>query len=868
MKIVVSAQPILHTRIQEYVDVPVCRAAYQTLETMAAYEGFFDTSKNCPDVKRLLHEMGTNKDKFWSRSSLGKTLTLSSHCMEEHAKLKEQLKVLNEQMQQLKQRLRQYDKEVKELNATIKKLMSKTSLAKITRIPGSKASEIKFDSAASLTNEQLNKLVEEIKPYFDSFKTTAQDILNIQEGCEETRDELFFCALAYMTYTRPKGSPRIFNFQSFCRGFFRGERLQHHFKMAVQSNKQVHKVFASIVKNCMLADVSSLSKAMLSSGLSMRDYANLVKALQNDKCFGSKLFQSAKKLCEANEVFKKVIHEELKIVPLENGSGVDLEKAAEMVYDDHVEELSGADELLIHLIFDACRVTGTTNKYQVFFCLNITTAKDIQDPSCLTKASRQYSFCVIDGKDDQQNIDENFLKVYAPVLLSILKGEMNGIAGGIHVYGNSAKGGRERSRNGEIPDRIIPLRGIIRSDMSGTWKVLHHGGLYDRAGCCFMCDISSDSRHKYYHLVVLEEDISWDELQHRFAVSKTTFGIINGLTKVDGITMLDGQACTLLNRNQLKVHTVEESEGLMEQFMVESNLERLRTSFLASLQPPSTQSMLKAGTVIRLPYKRKITRKYDTLDQLGINLIDVVICTLHLAFRITIVFVLYLCNAAKANRQFSSIQTMLSEINIHIPDKSSFTMQDMPQLIGATNSKFLDLFPTLIAESKSGNTTEWIDLCHTWKAMLATLETPFYEKLVQSEIEDLECRANDFVARFVRLTNRLDYCKGIYLHFLASGHVTEQFKYFIQNKIPLGLLNMTAMEKRHLEVGKVAYRRGQTACCNRKRSDRFRSDAVEPLTKKQITSMEVQANLSCQSFRNICLKCRNMQSVCCCVKAQ
>ncbi|EKX48819.1 hypothetical protein GUITHDRAFT_105445 [Guillardia theta CCMP2712] len=205
VRILASARPILQTGIEEYVDVRVSRPAYQTLETMAAYEGYFDTSQNCPDVKRLLHEMGTNKDKFWSRSSLGKTLTLSSHCMEEHAKLKEQLKVLNEQCMQLKQRQRQHDKEVKELNAAIKKLTSKTSLAKFTRIPGSKESEIKFDSAATLTNEQLNKLVEEIKPYFDQFKTTAQDILNIQEGCEETRDELFFCALAYMTYTRPKG---------------------------------------------------------------------------------------------------------------------------------------------------------------------------------------------------------------------------------------------------------------------------------------------------------------------------------------------------------------------------------------------------------------------------------------------------------------------------------------------------------------------------------------------------------------------------------------------------------------------------------------------------------------------------------------
>lgn len=59
-------------------------------------------------------------------------------------------------------------------------------------------------------------------------------------------------------------------------------------------------------------------------------------------------------------------------------------------------------------------------------------------------------------------------------------------------------------------------------------------------------------------------------------------------------------------------------------------------------------------------------------------------------------------------------------------------------------------------------------------------------------------RCNEFLARYVLLTDRLEYCKGIYLHFLAVGHVTDQFKKIAEKKIPLGLRNMSAMKKRHL----------------------------------------------------------------------
>eukprot|EP00960_Hanusia_phi_P023843 703165-Hanusia_phi.AAC.1 len=168
------------------------------------------------------------------------------------------------------------------------------------------------------------------------------------------------------------------------------------------------------MKNSLLADVSTMGKEIVANGLTMRNYERFVKVCQTHRGKASRLFQSGRKVCKANLAFKNIIEEELHIVPLENGSGVDLERAIEFIYDDNYEELKDADELYLHIIFDACRLTSTSRKYQVYFCVNLSTTANIADYSRFTKASQQYSFAVVDGTDSEDNIDRNFLQVYAP----------------------------------------------------------------------------------------------------------------------------------------------------------------------------------------------------------------------------------------------------------------------------------------------------------------------------------------------------------------------------------------------------------------------------------------------------------------------
>jgi len=141
---------------------------------------------------------------------------------------------------------------------------------------------------------------------------------------------------------------------------------------------------------------------------------------------------------------------------------------------------------------------------------------------------------------------------------------------------------------------------------------------------------------------------------------------------------------------------------------------------------------------------------------------------------------------------------MLAEINIHVKDSRSFAMHDMPQLIGESTKRFLKAFPDLINAARAKNADLWKDVCEKWASIVSSVLQTDIKKTSQTEIDSFAMRCNDFLARYVLLTDRLQYCKGIYLHFLAVGHVTDQFKKFAEEKIPLGLLKMSAMEKRHL----------------------------------------------------------------------
>eukprot|EP00960_Hanusia_phi_P014514 428197-Hanusia_phi.AAC.1 len=271
--------------------------------------------------------------------------------------------------------------------------------------------------------------------------------------------------------------------------------------------------------------------------------------------------------------------------------------------------------------------------------------------------------------------------------------------------------------------------------MSGSWKVIHHGGLRDSIGPCFMCNIGCDERHIYYTFVIIEEDMSWSEVQSRFAMSAETIALINGCQKIDG-NILNLESSTLVNENQLKLYTTKvgqspdgDSSDCHSQFTSEKNLKTILHSYEQYRITGGCQSAAKlpAGTVLRVPLKKEMNRCYESLDKLGINLIEMLICALHLSFRITVIFLLYICNTAKQNRQFATVHETLLSINISVPDKPTFTLVDMPQLIGTTTRKFLEIFPDLIAQSRSKNMEAWIETCTRWKEILFILETPDYE---------------------------------------------------------------------------------------------------------------------------------------------
>ncbi|EKX31575.1 hypothetical protein GUITHDRAFT_149210 [Guillardia theta CCMP2712] len=698
-----SATPVLHGD-----HFPLDAQAILGFQTRAALEGYFDKDSKSPDVIRLLNDMGANHNDFWRKSVLGKSLAISAIHAEKNEELKAKIASLEHQIKVLQQ-------EVKNLKAA-----NESSPPR----PRS-ASTIDFREVIK-SEEQCNIWVEELKPYFERFANLTKEVteINYLPCSEEHKDELFYYALAQLTYGRRLGQKRLFNFHSFCKGFLGREELKTKLRETFDNNASIKRIFVHVCKTSLVNHMEDVSKSIISSGVPIRKFDKVCHALGRSMC------PSVKALCARNREYKRMIEDELGVFLMENGSGLDLERTVELIHDDNAEVFKDAENLYLHIIFDGCRITQT-GKYQVYFCAILSPTEDITDPSMLTKAKRQYSFCVIDGHDTIENIDANFIKVYAPFLAVFLKGSDGEITPGIHIFEGRAKFGRQRSRNGEVPHRIIHVIGVIRSDMSGSWKIMNHGGLHDPIGACFLCDQPSCQRHIYYELVVVDSDIAWDDIPTRFQMHQDTFAMVNGLRKVDGNVL---------------------------------NLEQ-----------------------------------YDNLDSLGIDVENVVICSMHMVFRVSIAFVLYVCNTAKENKTFPVVQRMLAEINIHVKDSRSFAMHDMPQLIGESTKRFLKAFPDLIVAARAKNADLWKDLCEKWASIVSSVLQTDIKKMSQTEIDSFAMRCNDFLARYVLLTDRLEYCRGIYLHFLAVGHVTDQFKKFAEKKIPLGLLNMSAMEKRHLE---------------------------------------------------------------------
>eukprot|EP00960_Hanusia_phi_P035357 751651-Hanusia_phi.AAC.3 len=224
--------------------ISISAQAYSSLETMAAFEGYFDKEQNCPDVNRLLEEMGTNMNGFWHKSALGKTVSISSISVEKCDKL-------TVEIESLKRKVKKQSEQIKQFKDEISRNKAMTALQHRLSRDGAKenAARVRFEDTPR-TKEQLNAWIEEIKPHFDGFVTIARGILNIQDiSSEEYKDELLFSALAHLSYARPKNLPRLFNFHSFCKGFFGGEELQAKWKAAVGSNKQIRTILGKVMKD-------------------------------------------------------------------------------------------------------------------------------------------------------------------------------------------------------------------------------------------------------------------------------------------------------------------------------------------------------------------------------------------------------------------------------------------------------------------------------------------------------------------------------------------------------------------------------------------------------------------------------------------
>ena len=218
-------------------------------------------------------------------------------------------------------------------------------------------------------------------------------------------------------------------------------------------------------------------------------------------------------------------------------------------------------------------------------------------------------------------------------------------------------------------------------------------------------------------------------------------------------------------------------------------------------------SLIPDGVVLPCLHFCQILRECSRLKDANLRTINFIYCMLHMKLRFVNLLVNYIYELAANQSQVSAVNRILQSFHVNMEMKAK---DQQRQLNGKMCKRFLKAFPDLIALLVPDEDTreQWKVAMDQWTHVHDVLSCQHYDKISKSDAEELPTQIRSFCVKMINLVGDAKRLQSFYFHSMMIGHIGEQFEYLYKEYgIPLGLLSLSAIEKRHETLGRRCFKK-------------------------------------------------------------
>ncbi|EKX34142.1 hypothetical protein GUITHDRAFT_119696 [Guillardia theta CCMP2712] len=591
-------------------------------------------------------------------------------------------------------------------------------------------------------------------------------------------------AYVFDSLSNKKNKNNKFTLEKFLSGFVSNRNCKRQLAKELRKNLKLQKKLKYIARSYM-PDVNESCALLLK--------ANMTKGAYNifwgDDGRMHRLAVPFKKIGKCRVMKKLFLKQALKVFRTEQGChGTDLSDSVKLkIVQKHLQHKK---KLLLIFNTDATvlgKSLGSDTKHTEVSITVLAPRSECDDSeewneieACVRRALDAGTLMILPVGDNAKNMDFNFWKPYENPIISILK---NGIT---------------------IGDNNIEIQVFFRADLAGHYGLLDHGGVHDRSGkFCLHCEETAQAK-KAGKFIFLSE------IQQQDSISLREFCKRHRLFPSD-IEMLHDIVRSACGNGDLALAEMIEGsdsgggahvEQLLSKCLEAGNQQELSTCLDNPDKP------LPIGLVVPCLRLCKISRKSSHLQQADFPSLHFLYCALHLRLRFVNLLVNYIYEVAANQGKVAAVNRILQSFQVNMELKNDKDQQR--QLSGKMCKRFMNALPQIIDLLISNEVTrqEWRTALDEWDHVITVLSCQYYDKITRADAEELPSRIRSFCVKIVKLIGDVKRLQSFYFHSLLIGHIGEQFEYLYKEfGVPLGLLSLSAIEKRHETMGRRCYKK-------------------------------------------------------------
>eukprot|EP00960_Hanusia_phi_P066128 766322-Hanusia_phi.AAC.1 len=372
--------------------------------------------------------------------------------------------------------------------------------------------------------------------------------------------------------------------------------------------------------------------------------------------------------------------------------------------------------------------------------------------------------------DNAKNMKFNFWEPYEKEIVSLLK---NGL---------------------QIENNDMEVVCFFRADLAGHNGLLEQGGVSDASGkFCIHCEETSESKRAGNFMFLSENNaqdgLSLRQFAERYTLNPSDIELMNSMVKVS----VDLGSVEMIDLSSTG------AEQLLGRCVSPENQQKLSKCF-------EHPDMLMPDNVV-LPCLKlcKISRECKHLKDAQFKSLHFIYCSLHLKLRFVNLLLNYVYEVAANKHKVAAVNRILQRFHVNMELKNDRDQQR--QLNGKMCKRFMNAFPAimdlLLPDSDDGKRQEWKVAIDDWNHIIQVLSCQYYDKISATDAKQLPTRIRSFCVKLINLVGDVKRLQSFYFHSMLVGHIGEQFTYLYEEfGIPIGLLSLSPIEKRHEAFGR------------------------------------------------------------------